>query len=64
MNNKAIDYTSLEVDGIDTLDHPDYCDAYFSKGLYEDGTPISDSELEILSSNGELLHEKIMEVLY
>lgn len=59
-----IDYTSLEVDGIDTLDHPDYCDAYFSKGLYEDGTSIPDSVLEILSNDGELLHEKIIDILY
>ena len=61
---KDIDFSSLEVDGIDHSDHPDYCDAYFISGQYTDGTPLNELDLEMLSNNGELLHEKIIEKIY
>ena len=61
---EKIDYSSLEIDGIDHKDHPDYCDAYFSRGFYEDGQEMSDSDLEILTNNSDLLHEKIIEKIY
>ena len=39
----------LEVDGVDGGDYPDFCDAYFSSGTYEDGTPLTDDELDRLT---------------
>jgi hypothetical protein len=64
MTKKDIDFSSLEVDGIDHSDHPDYCDAYFINGNFTDGTPLNESDLEILSSDWDLLNEKIMETIY
>ena len=61
---KDIDFSSLEVDGIDYADHPDYCDAYFISGQYTDGTPLHEMDLEMLSNDGTLLQEKIMEKIY
>jgi len=31
-----------EVDGVDSEDYPDFCDAFFSYAEYEDGTPLTD----------------------
>jgi predicted NAD/FAD-binding protein len=56
---KEIDYSTLVVDGIDTKDYPDFCDAYFSEGEYEDGTQIEDEVLEELTANAYLLSEYI-----
>ena len=39
----------LEVDGIDGGDYPDFSDAYFSSGCVEDGTPLTDDELDRLT---------------
>jgi hypothetical protein len=39
---------NVEVDGVDSDDYPDFCDAFFSYAEYEDGTPLSDNELEQL----------------
>ena len=39
----------LEVDGVDSGDYPDFSDAYFSSGCYEDGTPLTDDELDRLT---------------
>ena len=59
-----IDYTTLEVDGIDTSDYPDFSDAFISGGYYLDGTPIPDDVLEKLSDDGYLVHELVLKKLY
>ena len=60
MNTNNIDFKSLRLDGIDTKDFPDFCDAYISNGYYLDGTPLPDTVLayltDILDVN-ELAHE-------
>ena len=40
LNGKKV--IDLEVDGVDSADYPDFSDAYFSYGCYEDGTPLTD----------------------
>ena len=42
---------NVEVDGVDTDDYPDFCDAFFSYAEYEDGTPLTDEELEQLEED-------------
>lgn len=52
-----------EVDGVDSTDYPDFCDAYFCYAEFEDdGTPLTDDELEQLSeSYGEVVNEMAFE---
>jgi hypothetical protein len=47
LNGKKV--VDLEVGGVDGCDYPDFSDAYFSGGCYEDGTPLTDDELDQLS---------------
>jgi hypothetical protein len=48
---------SLEIDGVDRGDYPDFCDAYFSYAEFEDGTPLTDEQLEELGEeNAEILN--------
>ena len=63
-NITMVDLDSLVVDGIDTGDYPDFCDAYFSAGCYLDGTELPDDVLEELSEDGDLVHQAIHELLY
>jgi hypothetical protein len=36
----------VEVDGVDSRDYPDFCDAYFSSAVFEDtGEALTDDEL-------------------
>ena len=59
---KVID---LEVDGIDLRDSPDFSDAYFSYACYEDGTPLTDEELDKLAEqNADVLWEKAYDSLH
>ena len=53
---------NLEIDGVDHRDYPDYCDAYFSHAEYENGTWLTESELEELRDvHGDVLHEMAFE---
>lgn len=64
MNIEAVDLVSLEVDGLDMKDYPDFCDAYFSAGYYLDGTKLADEDLEELSNDRELVHQAVIKELY
>lgn len=61
---KPIDYSSLQVDGIDTSDYPDFCDAFIYYGQYEDGTDISDEDLEKLNEDGDLVYELVYNTIF
>jgi hypothetical protein len=59
---KEIDYDTIEIDGIDTSDYPDFCDAYISYAEYTDGTPLTDEELERMTEEeGDLINSRIHE---
>jgi hypothetical protein len=52
----------LQVDGADSKDYPDFCDAYFSYACYEDGTPLTDDELsEITDLHGDVVNKMAFE---
>ena len=49
---------NAEVDGVESGDYPDFCDAFFSYAEYEDGTPLNDEELEELGDeNSEMINQ-------
>jgi len=50
---------NIEIESIDTKDYPDFCDAFISYAEYEDGTPLSDWELDELSQDADFLYELI-----
>jgi hypothetical protein len=53
------------VDGIDSRDYPDFCDAYFDTAFYKDGTALTDDELsELTDNNPDAVHEMVYDRLY
>jgi len=62
LNGKKV--VDLEVDGVDSRDYPDFSDAYFSGGCYDDGTPLTDDELiQLADLSGDVLYEMAFESL-
>ena len=64
MQLRGREIKNWEIDGVDSSDYPDFCDAYFSYAEYEDGTPLDEVELEVLTYNysdvvNEAAHEGI-----
>lgn len=59
-----IDLKSLRFDGIDYRDAPDFCDAYISEASYQDGTPLTDAELDELNKDSQFVYESLQDYLY
>ena len=64
VTNRQIDYDSLEVDGIDMRDYPDFCDAYICSGTYDDGEELTDDDLDSLNDDGDLVYSLVEKHLY
>ena len=50
-----IDLKSIELDGIDVADYPDFSDAFISYAEAKDGTPLTDEQLELLNEDTEFV---------
>jgi hypothetical protein len=61
---KEINYQNIEIDGIDYRDYPDFVDAFISYAEYEDGTELTDSELDALNENGDFVYEQVINKIY
>ena len=62
LNGKSVSVLSLEVDGVDSSDYPDFCDAYFSYATYENGSPLSDIDIDALTDKyPEILSERVLD---
>jgi hypothetical protein len=65
IKGKEVDTDSLEVDGVDMRDYPDFVDAYFSYGEFMDGSEMSQDELDHLrDKEGGLLYDKVHDSLH
>ena len=53
---------NIEFDGVDTGDYPDFCDAYIVYAEHEDGTPLTEEELEAIPS--DVIHDKLMDRIH
>ena len=65
-NKKTMDYKkidNIEVDGIDTKDYHDFCDAYIVSADYN-GKPMNDKQLDEINEDGDFQHECIMNDLH
>lgn len=48
IDGKIVDLKSVDFDGIDHNDAPDYSDAFIVSAEFEDGTPLIEAQLEEL----------------
>lgn len=53
INNKEVDLSTIEIDGIDLKDIPDFCDAYICSAQFIDGEELNDDELDVLKDEVE-----------
>lgn len=62
-----VNVVDIEIDGIDMKDYPDFCDAYISDAKFEDGTPLTDEQLEKLQEQnpcafGEAVFDTVLDI--
>ena len=61
MDYKLID--NIEVDGIDTKDYPEFCDAFIASGDY-DGKPMTDEQLDELNEDSDFVYKCVQNHLF
>lgn len=66
INGKEVNLKSLELDGVDMSDFPDFVDAYVVSGSFKDGTLMNDDEIDELNLDypeviQELVHNNLHE---
>ena len=66
INGKEVELKSLELDGVDMSDFPDFVDAYVVSGNFKDGTEMNDDEIDELNMDHpdvvqELVHDNLHE---
>ncbi len=61
MNYDLID--NIEIDGIDTNDYPDFCDAFISSADYN-GVEMTDEQLEALNEDYGFVHDCVYNHLF
>lgn len=62
----SLDYSliaDVEVDGVNTRDYPDFCDAFIASATY-DGREMTEEELEVLNEDGAYVYERVIERLF
>lgn len=62
IDGKEVDRGTIDLDGIDYNDYPDFADAYVMAADFVDGTPLTDSQLERLTD--EYIHDFIEDRLH
>ena len=61
-----LDYSQIddiEVDGINTKDYPDFCDAYICNATYK-GRDMTERELDQLNEDRDFVYECVQDRLY
>ena len=61
MNYDLID--NIEIDGIDTNDYPDFCDAFIVSADY-DGKAMTDAQIDILNEDYGFVHDCVYTQLF
>ena len=61
MDYKRID--NIEVDGIDTNDYPDFCDAFIASAYYK-GVEMNEEQLDELNKDSDFVYECVNNQLF
>ena len=57
---RCVDVASIEIDGIDGRDYPDFSDAFVSEASWDNGEPLSEDELnELQDQHSDLIYRII-----
>lgn len=56
INGKEVDLRSVEMD-VNKSDYPDFCDSFATTAWFEDGTELTDAEMDELNDMSDVIYE-------
>ena len=57
--------TNIQLDGVDHNDSPDFVDAFIISADHENGTPLTDIELDEVNNNyPDVVYQAVIDLLY
>ncbi len=65
MSNK-LDYSKISdivLEGIDTSDYPDFCDAYIASATY-DGEEMTNEQIEMINQDTQYVYDCVIDHLF
>lgn len=57
-------FKNVEIEGIDTRDYPDFVDAFITYAEHDNGTPLTEVELDELNEDGDFVHNAVFAQLF
>ena len=63
MNIDLDEIEDIELEGIDTNDYPDFCDAYVSSAVYE-GRNMTSDELDWLNDQNDWVYDQVLNDMF
>ena len=54
---------SIEIDGVDMKDYPDFCDSYISYAEYN-GKEMTDEQLDEINEDSDFVYQCVMDKLF
>lgn len=64
INEKKVDNKSLQFEDVFQWDYPDFSDAFISSAEFNDGTPLTDEELDQLNDDNGFVYENLWNSLH
>jgi hypothetical protein len=61
---KKLDLKSIELEDINTNDYPDFVDAFISYAQYNDGTELTDQELDELNNDSSFVYDQVINKVF
>jgi hypothetical protein len=62
--SKHIDTCTIEFDGVDHMDYPDFADAYIDQARFLDGSILTEYQLDTLNENSEFVYDQLMKRIF
>lgn len=59
-----MNFKNIEIEGIDTRDYPDFVDAFITYAEHDNGTPLTEVELDELNEDGDFVHNAVFAQLF
>lgn len=54
---------NIEIEGIDSADYPDFCDAFIAAAEY-DGKQLTDEQLDVLNDDSSFVYSCVIDLIY